>query len=212
MILREVPASPKWILCPPFLPAGPKNSPKISSQRCQCHHLLEEGPKRRTSQLQGCEWFCEYIHPSHTAVFKIDQQQGPTVQPRELCSMLCGSLGGKGVWGDNGHGYMYGWVPSLFTWNYHNIVHWLYSNKKLKQNDLETMHTEVYTCRLWTPTCLSSNPAFVSPPLMIDRVRRYLRAIVSTSAQRGNYCITVKFVVGVKEIKQDPARKRLHIL
>ena len=33
----------------------------------------------------------------HTAVFKMDNQQGPTAQHRELCSMLCGSL--DGVWG-----------------------------------------------------------------------------------------------------------------
>ena len=43
----------------------------------------------------------------------------------ELCSVLCGSLDGRGVWGENGYVYMYGWVPSLFTWNYHNIVYWL---------------------------------------------------------------------------------------
>ena len=35
----------------------------------------------------------------HTAVFKMDDQQGLTVQHRELCSMLCGSLDGRGVWG-----------------------------------------------------------------------------------------------------------------
>ena len=35
----------------------------------------------------------------HTAIFKMDNQQGPTVQRRELCSMLCGSLDGRGVWG-----------------------------------------------------------------------------------------------------------------
>ena len=29
----------------------------------------------------------------------MDHQQGPTVQHRELCSMLCGSLDGKEVWG-----------------------------------------------------------------------------------------------------------------
>ena len=26
--------------------------------------------------------------------------------------------------------YMYDWVPALFTWNYHNIVNWLYYNTK----------------------------------------------------------------------------------
>ena len=35
----------------------------------------------------------------HTAVFKVDDQQGPTVWHKELCSMLCGSLDGRGVWG-----------------------------------------------------------------------------------------------------------------
>ena len=35
----------------------------------------------------------------HTALFKMDNQQGPTVQHRELCLMSCGSLDGSGVWG-----------------------------------------------------------------------------------------------------------------
>ena len=34
----------------------------------------------------------------HTAIFKMDNQQGPTVQHREFCSMLCGSLDGRGLW------------------------------------------------------------------------------------------------------------------
>ena len=28
----------------------------------------------------------------HTAVFNMENQQGPAVQPRELCSMLCNNL------------------------------------------------------------------------------------------------------------------------
>ena len=35
----------------------------------------------------------------HTAIFKMDNQQGPIVQHMELCSMLCASLDGRGVWG-----------------------------------------------------------------------------------------------------------------
>ena len=35
----------------------------------------------------------------HTAICKTDNQQGPTAQHRELCSTLCGSLDGRGVWG-----------------------------------------------------------------------------------------------------------------
>ena len=34
---------------------------------------------------------------AHTAMFKMDDQQGPTVQYMELCLMLCGSLDGRGV-------------------------------------------------------------------------------------------------------------------
>ena len=34
----------------------------------------------------------------HTAIFKMNNQQGPTIQPRELCSRLCGSLDGREVW------------------------------------------------------------------------------------------------------------------
>ena len=43
--------------------------------------------------------------------------------------------GWEGSFGENGHICMYGWVPSLFSWNYHNIVNWLYpiQNKKLKK-------------------------------------------------------------------------------
>ena len=35
----------------------------------------------------------------HTAIFKMDNQQGPTVQHMKLCSILCGSLDGNRVWG-----------------------------------------------------------------------------------------------------------------
>ena len=31
--------------------------------------------------------------------FKVDNQQGPTVGHRELCSLSCGGGGGRGVWG-----------------------------------------------------------------------------------------------------------------
>ena len=38
---------------------------------------------------------------AHTAIFKMDNQQGPTVQHRELCSMLCGSWdGGRELGGE----------------------------------------------------------------------------------------------------------------
>ena len=44
----------------------------------------------------------------HTAVFNMENQQGPAVQVRELCSMSCGSLDGRGVWKENGYVYIHG--------------------------------------------------------------------------------------------------------
>ena len=35
----------------------------------------------------------------HNAIFKMDNKQGPIVEHRELCSMLCGSLDGREIWG-----------------------------------------------------------------------------------------------------------------
>ena len=35
----------------------------------------------------------------HIVIFKMDNQQGPTIQHMELYSMLCASLDGRGVWG-----------------------------------------------------------------------------------------------------------------
>ena len=35
----------------------------------------------------------------HTAIFKMENQQGPTVYYTKLCSMLCGSLDGRGARG-----------------------------------------------------------------------------------------------------------------
>ena len=40
------------------------------------------------------------------------------------------NLDERWVMGEKGYMYMYVWVPSLFTWNYHSIVNWLYCNRK----------------------------------------------------------------------------------
>ena len=48
----------------------------------------------------------------HTTIFKMDNQQGPTVQHMELCSMTCEW---EGCLGENGYVYMYGRVPSPET-------------------------------------------------------------------------------------------------
>ena len=45
------------------------------------------------------EWRGVWDGHVRTPIFKMDNQQGLAVGYRELCSMLCGSLDGRGVWG-----------------------------------------------------------------------------------------------------------------
>ena len=45
----------------------------------------------------------------HSAILKMDNQQGPIVYHKELCSMLCGSLDGKSF-KENGYRCMCGWA------------------------------------------------------------------------------------------------------
>ena len=42
--------------------------------------------------------------------------------------------------GENEYKFMYAWVPSLFTWNYHNIINWLYLNTKKKVKTKNSGH------------------------------------------------------------------------
>ena len=35
----------------------------------------------------------------HIAMFKMDSQEGPTMEHEEICSMLCSRLDGRRVWG-----------------------------------------------------------------------------------------------------------------
>ena len=64
-------------------------------------------PKQKDSDLRkqtcGCQWGRDswgvLEGHVHTAICKMDNQQGPIVQHMELCSMLCPSLDGSGVWG-----------------------------------------------------------------------------------------------------------------
>ena len=62
----------------------------------------------------------------HTAIFKMNNQQGPTVQHMEPCSMLCGSLDGK-CWGRM---HMCICMAESLRLKYRNIVNQLYPNTK----------------------------------------------------------------------------------
>ena len=65
-------------------------------------------PKQKDSDLRkqtcGCQWGRDswgvLEGHVHTAICKMDNQQGPIVQHMELCSMLCGSLDGRRFGGE----------------------------------------------------------------------------------------------------------------
>ena len=71
-----------------------------------------------------------------------------------VAAWIGGEFGGKWIYipleitWTEGHGgllYMYGWVPSLFTWNNHNTVNQLHSNtkfKSLKRNKLTILENK----------------------------------------------------------------------
>ena len=75
--------------------------------------------------------------------------------------------GWEGGLGENGYIYMYGWVPALSTWNYHNIANRLYPNTKylvfLKNIFQWTKQTKIHLWRhergkemiTWTSTACS---------------------------------------------------------
>ena len=50
-------------------------------------------------QARTLEWVASSFSNVHTITFKMDNQQGPTVQHRELCLLLCHSPEGRGVQG-----------------------------------------------------------------------------------------------------------------
>ena len=61
--------------------------------------------------------------------------------------------GWEGSLGENGYIYIYDWIPLLSTWNYYNIVNWLYPNIKT-QTQIYALYnhhliTPVNICRDW---------------------------------------------------------------
>ena len=64
-----------------------------TDSQAQRINLWLPGGKMRGRDSQGI-----WDRHVHTAIFKIDNQEGPPVQHRELSSMLCGSLDDRGIW------------------------------------------------------------------------------------------------------------------
>ena len=105
---------------------------------CSCSIFLwflrrHDLPKQRGGYKASPEASKECLkNAGFNAVFKMDNRQGPIVQHRELCSMLCGSLGGIGVWGRMDKHICIAEFLCCPPETINNIVNWLYPNIKQK--------------------------------------------------------------------------------
>ena len=63
------------------------------------HRLTERNFGCQRKSAGGSDSQGVWAGHGHTAGFNMENQQGPAGQHRELCSMSCGSLDGRGVWG-----------------------------------------------------------------------------------------------------------------
>ena len=96
----------------------------------------------------------------HTALFKMDNQQGPTIYHRELCLMLWGSLDGRVFEGEMGTGVcMVESLSHLCTWNYHIV-------NRLKGNAKE--------CSNYRTVALISHASKVMLKILQDRLQQYM--------------------------------------
>ena len=70
----------------------------LFTKQKQTHRLKEwtygyqGGSVGGRDKLGVCDWHI------HTSIFKIDNQQRPTVQHRERCSIFCNNLNQKRIW------------------------------------------------------------------------------------------------------------------
>ena len=91
----------------------------------------------------------------------------------ELCPVLCAILDGNRVW-ERMDTCMYDWVPSLFTWNCHNIIDWLFSSVQLLS------HVWLFVTP-WTVACQAS--------LSITNSQSLLRLMSIESVMPSNHLI-----------------------
>ena len=116
---------PVRLRCPELLPAWTCTVPSCT---CVVFHQKPGGTWIECFSSTRTSPAVQWLHTSRT-VRPYSMAQGTLL-------MSCGRLDGRRVWGSVGTCILYGQVPSLFTWNYHNRVNQLYStkNRKFKKN------------------------------------------------------------------------------
>ena len=84
--------------------------------------------------------------------------------------------------GENGYMFMYGWIPSLFTWNYHNIVNWLFCCSVAQS--CPTL-CDPHGLQHVRPPCPSPSPRVCSSSRSL---RQWCRPAVSSSDALFSFC------------------------
>ena len=82
---------------------------------------MGKGATSHRMQVASRSWACTHC------IFKMDSRQGHAVWHVKLCSVLCGSLDGRGVWGRTDTLVC---MASPFTWQYHSILNWFFPETK----------------------------------------------------------------------------------
>ena len=104
IILSEVSQTKKDIICPSYDIPYRWNLTRNDTNELT-NKRERESQTQRTNlwllgrRMGGMDSQGMWDGHTYTAIFKMDNQQGPPVQHREFCSMLCDSLDGRGVWG-----------------------------------------------------------------------------------------------------------------
>ena len=113
--------------------------------------------------------------------------------------MVCGSLDGKGLWGEWIHVYI--WLSPFFgfTWNYHNIVNWLYPNTKYKVKKKKSL----YFLIILSPDCFLRTELEESGKMKVVRdsgqIQVSQKAFKNKTKWR-NYFANETFIEGVNSL------------
>ena len=69
----------------------------LFTKQKQTHRLYKQMYGYQRGNVGGRDKLGVWDYHIHTTIYKIDNQQGPTVQHKELYSVLCNNLYGKRV-------------------------------------------------------------------------------------------------------------------
>ena len=80
-------------------PISKKGNSLLLTKQKETHRLGERIYGCWGREMGGRDTWGVWDGHGHIAMFKMDSREGPTMEHEETCSMLCGRLDGRRVWG-----------------------------------------------------------------------------------------------------------------